>query len=61
MVQIVMNDCKQHKEVLEVRITVYRKGGIGKSTTSYNIHIALARHGECHLYIECRLLHPNII
>jgi light-independent protochlorophyllide reductase subunit L len=42
-----------------VKIAVYRKGGIGKSTTSCNISIALARRGKRVLQIGCDPKHDN--
>nr|YP_009582655.1 protochlorophyllide reductase ATP-binding subunit [Selaginella lyallii]QBL02086.1 protochlorophyllide reductase ATP-binding subunit [Selaginella lyallii] len=42
-----------------MRIAVYGKGGIGKSTTSCNISIALARRGKRVLQIGCDPKHDS--
>jgi light-independent protochlorophyllide reductase subunit L len=36
-----------------VKLAVYGKGGIGKSTTSCNISVALAKRGKKVLQIGC--------
>jgi light-independent protochlorophyllide reductase subunit L len=42
-----------------VKIAVYGKGGIGKSTTSCNISVALARRGQKVLQIGCDPKHDS--
>ena len=42
-----------------MKIAVYGKGGIGKSTTSCNISIALARRGKRVLQIGCDPKHDS--
>jgi light-independent protochlorophyllide reductase subunit L len=45
--------------VLFMKLAVYGKGGIGKSTTSCNISIALARRGKKVLQIGCDPKHDS--
>ena len=42
-----------------MKIAVYGKGGIGKSTTSCNISVALARRGQKVLQIGCDPKHDS--
>src|SRR5207237_9925333 len=42
-----------------VKLSVYGKGGIGKSTTSCNISVALARRGKKVLQIGCDPKHDS--
>ena len=42
-----------------MKLAVYGKGGIGKSTTSCNISIALARRGKKVLQIGCDPKHDS--
>ena len=42
-----------------MKLAVYGKGGIGKSTTSCNISIALARRGKRVLQIGCDPKHDS--
>ena len=46
-------------EICETKVAVYGKGGIGKSTTSCNISIALARRGKRVLQIGCDPKHDS--
>nr|YP_009548972.1 photochlorophyllide reductase subunit L [Myriopteris scabra]AYW15947.1 photochlorophyllide reductase subunit L [Myriopteris scabra] len=46
-------------ELRETKIAVYGKGGIGKSTTSCNISIGLARRGRKVLQIGCDPKHDS--
>jgi light-independent protochlorophyllide reductase subunit L len=50
---------KKSKEILFMKLAVYGKGGIGKSTTSCNISIALARRGKKVLQIGCDPKHDS--
>jgi Mrp family chromosome partitioning ATPase len=50
---------KNRKEILFMKLAVYGKGGIGKSTTSCNISIALARRGKKVLQIGCDPKHDS--
>ena len=52
-----MNDIL--KEFKYMKLAVYGKGGIGKSTTSCNISIALARRGKKVLQIGCDPKHDS--
>jgi len=42
-----------------VKLAVYGKGGIGKSTTSCNISVALAKRGKKVLQIGCDPKHDS--
>jgi light-independent protochlorophyllide reductase subunit L len=42
-----------------VKLAVYGKGGIGKSTTTCNISVALAKRGKKVLQIRCHPKHDN--
>ncbi len=42
-----------------MKLAVYGKGGIGKSTTSCNISIALAKRGKKVLQIGCDPKHDS--
>jgi len=42
-----------------MKLSVYGKGGIGKSTTSCNISIALAKRGQKVLQIGCDPKHDS--
>jgi light-independent protochlorophyllide reductase subunit L len=47
------------KQILFMKISVYGKGGIGKSTTSCNISIAFAKRGKKVLQIGCDPKHDS--
>ncbi|MBT9317628.1 ferredoxin:protochlorophyllide reductase (ATP-dependent) iron-sulfur ATP-binding protein [Leptothoe spongobia TAU-MAC 1115] len=47
------------KETTSVKLSVYGKGGIGKSTTSCNISVALAKRGKKVLQIGCDPKHDS--
>jgi light-independent protochlorophyllide reductase subunit L len=50
-------DCKKTSKIM--KLAVYGKGGIGKSTTSCNISIALATRGKKVLQIGCDPKHDS--
>lgn len=53
--QVVM----KYKFKKTMKLSVYGKGGIGKSTTSCNISIALAKRGQKVLQIGCDPKHDS--
>jgi len=48
-----------NRSQLKVKLAVYGKGGIGKSTTSCNISVALAKRGKKVLQIGCDPKHTT--
>lgn len=42
-----------------MKLVVYRKSGVGKSTTSCNISVALCRHGKKVFQIGCDPKHDS--